>query len=160
MTSSSSMAFRLATVNTEGVHWTLKRNCSLSPAQMGVALGSLSAVSLLVAGFFWLQGAVLVLPFAVVELLALATAFVLHARHATDRECISLTAGRLVVEQEVAGRTHRSEFAGDWVRIVPPARGDLVEVCGGGQSVRVGRFVRPDLRASLALEMRQALRGA
>lgn len=155
-----SKAFRLATVTTEGVHWTLKRNCSISPAQMGVALGLVSLASLLVAAFFWFQGAVLVLPFAVLELAALATAFLVHARHATDRECIRLTAGQLVVEQEVAGRTVRNEFVGDWVRIGSPVRGDLVEVCGGGRSVRVGRFVRPDLRAVLALEMRQALRSS
>lgn len=156
----NSKAFRLATVNTDGIHWALKRNCSISPAQMGAAMGVLSVVSLLVAGFFWFQGVVLVLPFAVLELLALSVAFVLHARHAADRESICVSSGRLVVEQEVAGQLLRSEFVGDWVRVESPARGDLVEVSGGGRSVRVGRYVRPDLRATLAWEMRQALRQA
>ncbi|MBS3997893.1 MAG: DUF2244 domain-containing protein [Hydrogenophaga sp.] len=150
----------MATVSPEGIHWHLRRNCSVSPGQLGVALGLVGGVSLSVAVFFWFQGAVLVLPFAVLELAALATAFLVHARHAADRECISLVAGRLVVELETAGRTVRREFVPDWVRIESPRERDLVEVCGGGLSVRVGRFVRPDLRGRLALEMRQALRSA
>lgn len=151
--------FRMATVSPEGIHWDLKRNCSVTPAQLGVALGAIGTVSLLVAVFFWFQGAVLVLPFAMVELLALGAAFLFHARHAADRERIVLQAGRLVVEQESAGRRVRREFVRGWVRIESAHERDLVEVCGGGVTVRVGRFVRPDLRALLALEMRQALRG-
>ena len=36
----------------------------------------------------------------------------------------------------------------------------LIEVSGQGRSVRVGRYVRPELRAALAREIRMALRGA
>jgi uncharacterized membrane protein len=150
----------MATVSPEGICWDLRRNCSVTPGQLGIALGAVGTVSLMVAVFFWFQGAVLVLPFALVELAALGVAFLVHARHATDRERISLEAGRLVVELESAGRSVRREFVRHWVRIESPHERDLVEVCGGGTSVRVGRFVRPDLRALLALEMRQALRGA
>jgi uncharacterized membrane protein len=152
--------FRWATVTPQGVHWNLRRNCSVSPAQLAVALGLVGAVSLSVAVFFWFLGAVLVLPFALVELTALAAAFLFHARHAADRESIRLEAGRLVVEFETAGRLVRNEFAREWVRIDPPRGRELVEVCGGGRSVCVGRFVRPELRHLLAREMRQALHGA
>jgi uncharacterized membrane protein len=150
----------MATVGPEGIHWNLRRNCSVSPRQLGIALGLVGAASMSVGVFFWFQGAVLVLPFALMELAALATAFLVHARHAADRECISLVAGRLVVEQENAGRTVRREFVPEWVRVEAPRGRGLVEVCGGGLSVQVGRFVRPDLRALLALEMRRALRAA
>lgn len=150
----------MATVGPEGIYWNLRRNCSVSPRQLGLALGLVGAVSMSVGVFFWFQGAVLVLPFALLELAALATAFLVHARHATDRERISLVAGRLVVELENAGRTVRREFVPEWVRVEAPRGRDLVQVCGGGLSVQVGRFVRPDLRALLALEMRQALRAA
>jgi uncharacterized membrane protein len=34
----------------------------------------------------------------------------------------------------------------------------LIEVSGRGQSVQVGRFVRPELRPQLAQEIRTALR--
>jgi uncharacterized membrane protein len=36
--------------------------------------------------------------------------------------------------------------------------GSLVEITGQGHRMRVGRYLRPDLRTALARELRQALR--
>ena len=99
--------FRWATVSADGTHWLLRRNCSVSPKQVGWFFAGLCGVSLGVAGFFWWQGATLVLPFTAVELMAVGTAFLVFARHATDRERISLRDGRLVVELETAGGRRR-----------------------------------------------------
>lgn len=152
--------FRLATVSADGVHWMLRRNCSVTPRQLFWMFVSLSAVSLGVAGFFWSQGATLVLPFTVVELAAVGAAFLVYARHATDRERISLSDGRLVVEQETAGKTRLCEFARHEVCVGSLVDGDqLIEVRGGGRSVRVGRYLRSDLRPALAKELRMALKG-
>ena len=149
----------LATMSEEGPRWMLRRNCSATPGQLGAMFMALCVVSSGVAGFFWFMGATLVLPFAVIELVAVASAFLVYARHATDRECIRLTGGRLVVEQELAGKIRRSEFLCQGVRIEPRLDGDrLVEVRGSGQVVCVGRFLRPDLRPVLAQEIRHALR--
>lgn len=157
MLNPASEGYRLASFSEAGWHWTLCRNCSVTPTQLARVFAGLGALSLVVAAFFWFQGAVLVLPFAALELLALGAAFFATARHATDGERISLHAGRLVVEVESAGRIHRSEFVADRVR-VQPVRGDaLVEVAGDGRSVRLGRFIRSDLRPVLAKELRQAL---
>lgn len=150
--------FSLASATGDGWRWSMRRNCSVTPAQLGGTLVLLSAVSLGVAGFFWWQGAVLVLPFALVEVLAVATAFLVHARHAADGERIDLMGGRLVVEREVAGRTQRAEFVGTWVQVVAPV-GGLIEVRSGAQVVRVGRYLRADLRPLLARELQRALRG-
>lgn len=157
MVSQTNNAFRLATMSADGLHWILQRNCSVTPRQLAATFAALGAVSLAVAGFFWFQGAVLVLPFALLELAALATAFVVYARHAADSERVSLQNGRLIVEQETAGRVRRSEFVKEWVRIEPRSRGNLVEVRSGGLSVQVGRYLRPELRPVLAREIRQAL---
>ena len=69
--------------------------------------------------------------------------------------------GRLVVETDLAGRHQRAEFRREWVRVEPRA-GDtsLIEVSGQGRSVKVGRYVRPELRQALAHEIRKALRQA
>jgi uncharacterized membrane protein len=151
-------AFRLATASPGGVHWLLRRNCSVTPRQSMAVFLSLCVVSLVLSGFFWFQGAPLVLPFALLELLAVGVAFLVHARHATDRECISLWDGCLVVEQERAGRLRRSEFARHTVRVEMPSDADrLVEVHGGGRRVQVGRFLRAELRPVLAREIRAAL---
>lgn len=139
----------------------MRRNCSATPAQLGAGLAVVGLSSLLVASLFWWQGAVLVLPFALLEVLVLGTAFVVHARHATDFERIWLDGQRLVVEQESAGRMRRAEFVREWVRLrAAEGEGWLVEVTAGAQIVRVGRFLRPDQRAVLLNEMRQALRMA
>ena len=156
----SSSSWQLAKISEDGLDWTLQRNCSISPRQLGICFLCLSAVSLAVGLFFWFQGAVLVLPFAVLELVALATAFLFHARHAADREYISVRGGQLVVEVERAGRVERCEFVREWVRIEPQRHHGLVQVMGGGRSVCVGRFLRADLRVLLVQELRQAVRGA
>jgi uncharacterized membrane protein len=157
----SNLAFRFATVQGQAIHWFLGRNCSVTPAQLGWLYASLCVVSLGIGAFFWFQGALLVLPFAWVELGAVGAAFMLYARHAADREHILLQGRRLVVELESAGHLERAEFDRDWVR-VEPAAGDrsLIELSGQGRSVNVGRFVRPELRPALAREIRQALREA
>ena len=67
--------FRFATVQGQNIHWFLKRNCSVTPAQLGWLYASLCVVSLGTAAVFWFQGAVLILPFAWVELAAVGAAF-------------------------------------------------------------------------------------
>lgn len=157
----SNPVFRFATVQGQAIHWFLKRNCSVTPAQLGWLYASLCVVSLAIGTFFWFQGAVLILPFAWLELLGVGLAFLAYARHAADGEHIQLQGRRLVVELESAGRTERAEFHRDWVRVEPGA-GDrsLIEVSGQGRRISVGRFLRPELRPALAREIRTALREA
>ncbi len=157
----SNPGFRFATVSGPSTQWSLKRNCSVTPAQLGWMYASLCVVSLGIGTLFWLQGAKLVMPFAWLELVAVGAAFLVYARHAADGEKISLQGAQLVVELENAGRLERAEFNRNWVRIEPKA-GDrsLIEVSGQGRSVEVGRYVRPELRPVLAREIRMAVRGA
>jgi uncharacterized membrane protein len=155
------LVFRFATVSGQNIHWFLKRNCSVTPAQLGWMYASICVVSMGIATFFWVQGAKLVLPFAWLELAAVGAAFLVYSRHATDGEKISLQGTQLVVELENAGRLERAEFRREWVRIEPKT-GDrsLIEVSGQGRSVEVGRYVSPELRSALAREIRMALRSA
>ena len=157
----SNSVFRFATVSGQSIHWFLKRNCSVTPSQLGWLYASLCVVSLGIGTVFWLHGALLVLPFAWLELAAVGFAFLLYARHATDGEKIALQGGRLVVELENGGHYERTEFLPHQVRVEPEASDrSLIEVSGQGRSVRVGRYVRPELRAALAREIRMALRSA
>lgn len=141
------------------VEWRLKRNCSLSPARLLAVYASLCVISLGIATCFWLGGATLVMPFAWVELIAVGGALLVYARHAADRELITLRPGRLIVEHLNGGRIERAEFRPDWVRVEP--RDDdrsLIELSGQGRMIAVGRYVRPELRRALAEEFRVALR--
>ncbi len=153
--------FRFATVEGQAIRWFLKRNCSVTPAQLGWFYASLCVVSLGIATYFWIQGAVLILPFAGAELAGVGISFLVYARHAGDGEKISLEGRRLVVELESAGHLRQARFDRDWVRVEPGAGSrSLIELSGQGQRVFVGRYVRPELRPELAQEIRRALRGA
>ena len=156
----SNLVFRFATIQGQNIHWFLKRNCSVSPAQLAWVYASLCVVSLGIGVVFWFKGATLVMPFAWIELAVVGAAFWVYARHATDGEKISLQGAQLVVELESAGKLERAEFNREWVR-VEPRTGDrsLIEVSGQGRTVQVGRYVRPELRPALAREIRMALRG-
>ena len=156
----TNVVFRFATVSGQNIHWFLKRNCSFTPAQLAWWYASLCFVSLGIGTLFWFQGARLILPFAWLELMVVGIAFVVYGRHAADGERISLQDGRLVVELENAGRLRRAEFNGAWVRVEPSTGNrSLIRLSAQGNSVEVGRYVRPELRPALASEIRRALRG-
>jgi len=141
------------------VQWLLRRNCSTTPTQLGAFYLSLCVWSLAIGAAFWWHGATLVLPFAGIEILAIGAALLIYARHAGDRERVTLTSGRLSVECTVGRRTDHVDFAPAWVR-VEPAHGErsLIELSGEGKRIAIGRFVRPELRRALADELRAALR--
>lgn len=157
----SNPTYQFAQESGPAIHWQLRRNCSVTPAQLGRLYLSLCVLSLGIGVFFWVQGATLVLAFAGLEITLVGLAFLAYARHATDGEWISLQGTSLVVEKESAGRRERAEFARQWVRVEPKS-GDhsLIELSGQGRSIEVGRFVRPELRQVLAREIRRALRSA
>ena len=143
------------------LQWSLRRNCSLSPAQLLRFYICLCLFSLSIATAFWFSGARLVMPFAWLELIAVGVALLIYARHACDGEKITLQGPVLVVERDHGRRSERTEFDRQWVRIEPcSGDGSLIEVSGQGRSVLVGRHLRPELRPALAREIRLALRGA
>jgi len=142
-----------------GVQWILRRNCSLTPGQLGGFYGSVCVVSLGIAlGFAW-NGAPVVLWFAGIELVLLALALLFYARHATDADTVTLLGQELTVEQSFGAMRTSARFSAPWVS-VEPSQGDgsLIELSGQGQVARIGRFLRPEARADFARELRSALR--
>lgn len=157
----SSPAFRFAQITGQGIDWQLRRNCAVTPAQMGWFYGSICVVSVGIGLLCWQLGGTLVLAFTGVELVAVGVAFLVYARHAADGERIFLQDGRLLVEREQAGHLERTEFCSEWVRVEPKVgHRSLIELSGQGRTVDVGRYVRPELRPLLASEIRRALRTA
>jgi len=157
----TNLVYRFATVQGQNIQWFLRRNCSVTPAQLARVYGSICLISLGISAFFWAQGATFVLPFAVLELTGFGVACLVYARHATDGERIVLRDGRLLVELEHGGKLERAEFQGNGVRVEPGACDrSLIQLSGQGKTVQIGRYIRPELRSVLAREIRSALRAA
>lgn len=144
------------------LQWVLRRNgSSITPRQLMAVYLSLCVVSLLIGAAFWWQGATYVLAFAGVELLLVGAALVVYARHAADRETVTLAERDVEVERHFGRQVERAAFRAEWVCVEPAqAQGSLVELAGQGRRMLVGRFLRPEHRAALAQELRRALRRA
>lgn len=139
--------------------WLMKRNCSLSPRQVGWFYSSIACFSIAIAAFLtvW-HGAWLVLPFAGLELTGLGIALLAYARHATDHERVSVTDGMLVVETASASRVTREVFNPQWVRIeLGESFRALVVLRSGKRTVRVGSYLDPHRRRKFAQELAAAL---
>lgn len=157
---STHQRLRLAHNSGDTLEWRFKRNCSVTPHQLAAMYVLLCVMSLSVAGFFWSMGVRMVLPFTAIELTAVAIAFMVYARHATDCERIALSRHRLVIEQERAGVVSQVVFNREWVRVQdresPRA---LIELSEGKQRLQCGHHIRQDLREQVAQEIRWALKG-
>lgn len=138
--------------------WILKRNCSIAPRQLAWVFAILCAVSLTVALAFTVHGAWAILIFSVVELSAVGIAFVVYARHATDREYVALEDDCLVVEVTQAGKASRTKLDLRRARIdFPGARQALVGLESSGMRVEVGRFMSEWKRREFARELEREL---
>jgi uncharacterized membrane protein len=143
------------------LQWMLRRNCSITPRQLMAVYASLCVVSAVVGAGFWWHGAPFVMVFAGIELLLVGLALIVYARHAADRETITLSMRDLRVERFFGRQVERADFRAEWVCVEPAeAQGSLVELAGQGRRMLIGRFVRPEHRAALAQELRRALRRA
>ena len=151
---------RLAQTHGDTLEWRFKRNCSVTPRQLAAMYALLCVMSLAVAGFFWSMGVRMVLPFTAIELTAVAMAFVVYARHATDRECIALSRHQLVIEQERAGRVSQVVFNREWVRMQErKSPRELIALTEGQRTLQCGHHIRLDLLEQVAQEIRWALKG-
>jgi uncharacterized membrane protein len=138
--------------------WLLKRNCALSPYQLGASFGVLGLVSMGIATAFAAHGAWLVVPFAGIEVVALAAAFIVYGRHAGDYERIVVDRQGVLVEMASADNLSSRELHPSWIRIeYQGRRRELIRLVAGREALTVGRFVPDDKRATLAQELRTTL---
>jgi uncharacterized membrane protein len=146
--------------------WTVKRNCSASPAQLAAVFGSMVAISFVFGVVFATFGLWLILPFVGVELAAVALAFFCYGRRAADFERITLDEHDLRVERVDGSRTSRWRFPRAWARIeVEESGGGWMEhvrvfIAARGERVEVGRHLTMQRRKALAEEIFAALRAA
>ena len=138
--------------------WVFRQNCSLTPKQLMVWYFSLFAVSFAIAGGFWLMGLWIVIPFAGLEMLLVAIAFLYYARHATDFDKIELKPGALVIERVRAGKQERFELNPAWTRVEFEAqhKSPLILKCRS-MELRLDRFIEDRLKPALVRDMKLAI---
>lgn len=137
----------------------IKRNCSISPRNLLCVLALATGVSLGIAIAFACFGAWPVLPFAGIEMLALAAAFYVNGRHAADYERIVFAEGRFLVEASEAGRVKRHELDPRWLRLDERRSGQDLRLLlrSRGRELEIGRYLDTERRASLAAHLRCGL---
>ena len=143
------------------LRWVACRNCSIAPRQLMLFYLSQCAVSMLIALLCALAGALPVLAFAGLELLAVGVAMLIYARHAVDREEIVLHGQMLEIDDWNGPRHERTLLPSRWVRVeFDGTAAGLVGLRAQGRLAMVGRHLLPARRAELAAELRRALREA
>lgn len=151
-------------VDTQQCRFVLRPNCSLSwRATLGI-YAWIAAVSLGVAGLCALNGAWPVLPFAVLELIALGVALYISCLRANRCEVISVGSRTVAVEKGHYRPEQRWDFPRGWVRValqrsplrLHPSR---LALSAHGWEVELGSFLNEGERLNLAGELRRALAG-
>lgn len=140
------------------LRWELRRNCALTPRQLLVAYLVLCVPTIAIAVFAHRMGSPLVAVFSTIELLCVAAALLIYARHASDREVLTLQGQRLLVEVQCARQIERSEFDVAWLRVEDS--GGPQKFCTIAQARRelsLGRHVAVARRQALARELRAAV---
>jgi uncharacterized membrane protein len=125
---------------------------------MMTVLGMVGGVSICIGLAFWVIGAPLILPFALLESLLLAVAFVCHARSVCDFDEITLNDRHLVVRQERRGQTKQHQFTRGLFRVsMTDGPSPLVRVTESGKQVELGEWLLAHERATLCRQLAEDL---
>ena len=140
------------------MHLKLTPRCSTTPKVLMTVLGLIAGVSICISLVFWVIGAPLILPFALLETLLLVLAFVCHAKAVCDFDEITLNDRHLVVRQERQGQTKEHQFTRGLFRVsMTDGPSPLVRVAESGKHIELGEWLPPQERMSLCRQLADAL---
>lgn len=129
-------------VSVTGYKVIARPRCALSPRGMAVVVAIIATCSLLVGFGFSLVGAWPVLPFAGLEVLAIAWAFYHIHRHAGDYESLTIEGDCLAIEKHDCNQDSRTEFNRYWTQVLlrqRPSGDHALLVRSHGREVEFGR---------------------
>lgn len=137
-------------------------NRSMTWKELLLAYCIIAVVSLAIAGYFWIQGLTLVLPFSGLELLALGAALYITAWRGGAQEVVTITDDSVSVETGRSGPARRHDFKRYWTRVVlqrPWAAWHPSKLLlrSHGREVEVGRFLNEEERRGLAEILQSAI---
>ncbi|OIQ95262.1 hypothetical protein GALL_227400 [mine drainage metagenome] len=145
----------------------LRPNNSLLPEDAVKVIVALTIVVLLISLGFMHIGAFFVLPFAGLEVLAIAYAFRIVYLHSSDFESITIVDDSVVIEKRVCEQVSKTVFQRYWAQVVVR---DVVRSNGlGGRSAIFisshgkevefgGHFINDEERALLVRDLKQTIK--
>jgi uncharacterized membrane protein len=139
-----------------GLRYFRRRCGSFDRRLLALVFGSLAFISCVLAFAFALAGAWMIIPFAGLEIAALAGAAWWVSRRSGDFEGLALGDGRITVETGEGGRIRRHEFHPGWARLVTASDGSLA-LRSHGREIAIGRYCGEESRQVLARELRDRL---
>ena len=132
-------------------------NSSLPVSGQKKVFGLIALFTSTVAFGFSMAGAWLVMPFAGLELVALAVGFYYLNGCSEDYESITIVGNRLVVEKCTRKIVVRTEFNRYWVQVMVKVCPDGMQRLGirsHGREVLFGRFMNDEQRFMLTRELK------
>lgn len=140
----------------------LAPNCSLTRQGAWLFFLACCAGSFTVAGFMAWRGFWPILPFAGLEMIALAIALALSMRRRAYSETIVVTEERIEIESQDRGGRERIVFPRHWAQVklrraestLHPSR---LTIESHGRQFEVGRFLTEEERRGLATRLRQLI---
>lgn len=147
----------------DSVSFVVRPNRSLPVAGMVALFVGLSALPLTIGIAFAVMGVWMVLPFAILEVGVLAVLVRWLYRHIDDCELIMIGPERVQVTRRVGTNETRHDFQRYWARVRldrgrtqrDPSR---LRIGSHGRYIDIGASINEEDRATLASELRQALR--
>lgn len=133
-----------------------KPNCSLTPSTRVAVFLLIAIIPVIIAIVFALAGVWMILPFAGLELLALAGAFYYVNCHAQDYESITIDDAQLVVEKRNYKQTIQTVLNPYWAKVVlrkAPNGEAHLWLRSHGKSIKVGSFMNTEERIKLAQQL-------
>lgn len=145
-----------------GARFIIRPNSSLTWKQGLFAYSMLAIFCISVAGWFAFRGFWLILPFAGLEVLALALTFYLCMRRCTKIEVIGLNADTLYIEKGWHKPDQRYEFKTAWIKIelvkaIYRGHPSVLKISSSGRSVIIGADLNEDERIQLRNKLEKAI---
>jgi uncharacterized membrane protein len=121
-------------------HWKLTRNCAMRPRSMAIQVAVIALVNGVIGTVFWSLGYPGVTVFCVVEMLFVAGATMVYARHAVDGERLQLDGDALRIETIEGGEVRTYSLHPTWVWL-ERGEGCALTLRSGWLRLPVGRHV-------------------
>lgn len=142
----------------------LTPNRSLSRRGFAIAMIAIAVTFFLNGLMFWSMGALPILGFMCLDILAIWLAFHISFRRQKEETRVVVTARSIHLHhRDAKGREKRAEVPAAFARIElkePNGPTDWLRIEHGKTAWIIGRFLTPDERKSLAAALRMALRTA